>query len=64
MLIITRKIGDKFFIGDDIEIFVCRFKGAQVWLGVDAPKEVKVLKAERLDLHDIERRRLPANGND
>jgi len=41
MLILTRKIGGKLFIGDDIEIAVCRFKGAQVWIGVKPQKKLR-----------------------
>lgn len=46
MLILTRKIGEKVRIGDDIELVVLGVKGNQVRLGVEAPKDVSVHREE------------------
>lgn len=46
MLILTRKIGEKVRIGDDIELVVLGVKGCQVRLGVEAPKDVSVHREE------------------
>ncbi|MEY8205961.1 MAG: carbon storage regulator CsrA [Bermanella sp.] len=46
MLALTRKIGSKIIIGDDISITVLGVSGNQVRLGVDAPKPVTVHREE------------------
>jgi len=46
MLILTRRIGEKLRIGDEIAVTVLGVKGNQVRLGVDAPKDVAVHREE------------------
>jgi carbon storage regulator len=46
MLVLTRKLMQKLFIGDDICVTVVRLEGGQVRLGIDAPREVAVIRAE------------------
>lgn len=46
MLILTRYVGQKIIIGDDIEVTVLGVKGNQVSAGVTAPKEVSVHREE------------------
>ena len=46
MLILTRKVGERVLIGDDISITVLSVRGNQVKLGVQAPKEVSVHREE------------------
>lgn len=46
MLILTRKPGQGFLIGDDIEITVTEISGDKVRIGIDAPKHIKVLRTE------------------
>jgi carbon storage regulator len=46
MLVLTRKLMEKLFIGDDICVTVVRLDGAQVRLGIEAPREVSVVRAE------------------
>ncbi len=46
MLVLTRKLMEKLFIGDDICVTVVRLDGGQVRLGIDAPREVAVVRAE------------------
>jgi len=48
MLILTRKKGEAIAIGDNIQIQVLEVKGGQVRIGIDAPREVKVNREERL----------------
>ncbi len=43
---ITRKIDQQIRIGDDIVVTVLRIRGSQVRLGIDAPDEVIVNRAE------------------
>jgi carbon storage regulator len=46
MLILTRRAGETLVIGDGIEITVLGTKGNQVRLGVKAPRDVPVHRAE------------------
>jgi carbon storage regulator len=46
MLILTRRDGESVLIGDEVTITVLRVKGNQVRLGVNAPKNVTVQRAE------------------
>ncbi len=46
MLILTRKLGERINIGDDIVITLVEIKGAQVKLGVDAPKSIAIHRHE------------------
>ena len=46
MLVIRRRPAESFFIGDDVEIEILEIAGSQVKLGIRAPKEVTVLRAE------------------
>lgn len=46
MLILTRKLGEGLFIGDDIRITVIEIRGKQIRLGIEAPQNVVVLREE------------------
>lgn len=46
MLVLTRKLMEKLYIGDDICVTVVRLEGGQVRLGIEAPREVSVVRAE------------------
>jgi carbon storage regulator len=46
MLVLTRKLMEKLYIGDDICVTVVRLEGGQVRLGIEAPREVAVVRAE------------------
>ncbi|KGS16084.1 MULTISPECIES: carbon storage regulator CsrA [Pseudomonas syringae group] len=46
MLVLTREIGEKFSIGDDITVQILGINGNQVRLGISAPKDIKVHRAE------------------
>lgn len=45
MLVLSRKRGERICIGDDVVITVVR-TGEKVRLGVEAPKDVKIVRAE------------------
>lgn len=46
MLILTRKLGERINIGDDIVITLVEIKGAQIKLGIDAPKSIGIHRHE------------------
>ena len=46
MLILTRKLGEKITIGDDITITLVEIKGMQVKLGIEAPKHIEIHRQE------------------
>lgn len=46
MLVLTRYSREAILIGDDIKLFVLSVRNGQVRLGIDAPKEVKILRSE------------------
>ncbi len=48
MLVLTRKTDDAIVIGDNITITVVSVEGGVVKLGIDAPKEISIIRSELL----------------
>lgn len=46
MLVLTRKIGEKILIGDDITLTVVDIGPGRVKLGISAPPECRILRSE------------------
>ena len=46
MLVLTRKLGEKILIGDDIVITVLDVRGDSIRIGIDAPRGVKIQRDE------------------
>ncbi len=46
MLILTRRIGESVYIGDDVRLTVLGVRGTQVRIGINAPKDVPVHREE------------------
>lgn len=46
MLVLTRKVGERILIGDDIVITVLDSRGDGVRIGIDAPRGVKIQREE------------------
>jgi len=46
MLILTRRVGETLYVGDDVTVTVLGVKGNQIRIGVNAPKEVPVHREE------------------
>ncbi|AGX44929.1 carbon storage regulator CsrA [Clostridium saccharobutylicum] len=49
MLIITRKKGESLMIGEDIEIVVSKIDDGSVKIGINAPKNMSILRKELYD---------------
>ena len=54
MLILTRKPGEKILIANDIELTVLHVSGTQVKIGIDAPKDITIMREELLNREDPE----------
>ena len=50
MLVLSRKPGEKIHIGTGITITVVEVKGNKIRLGIEAPDDVPVFRAEIYDL--------------
>lgn len=46
MLVLSRKEGERLVIGDNVVITVNRISGNRITLGIDAPREVRVVRGE------------------
>lgn len=46
MLVLSRRIDDTILIGDQIRIVICRISGTVVRVGVEAPRELNVVRGE------------------
>jgi carbon storage regulator len=51
MLVLSRKLGEKIFIGENICITVVDIDRGKIRLGIEAPREVPVFRQELLPLH-------------
>lgn len=49
MLVLSRKLNQSIHIGDGISIRVVRIKGNSIQLGIDAPKNIHVVRSELLE---------------
>lgn len=61
MLVLSRKEGERIAIGDNITLIVSKVSGNRVTIGIEAPRDVKVVRGE-LQLPaetEIERETLP-----
>jgi carbon storage regulator CsrA len=46
MLVLSRKLDESIHIGNDIKITILRVKGNTVRIGIDAPRDVRVVRSE------------------
>ena len=46
MLVLTRKTQERIHIGDNITISILKLKGNTVRIGIEAPRDVRVLRGE------------------
>lgn len=48
MLVLSRKVNQEMWIGDDVRVTVNAINGNRVVLGVEAPTHVRILRGELL----------------
>lgn len=46
MLVLSRKVGETIWIGEDVEIVISEVKGEQVKVGIRAPRNVSIIRGE------------------
>jgi carbon storage regulator len=46
MLVLSRKIGERIYIGPGIEIAIVDVRGSKVRIGVEAPADIRVRRVE------------------
>jgi carbon storage regulator len=46
MLVLSRKIGNRIVIAENIEITVLQVRGTKVLLGVNAPRHVSIMRSD------------------
>jgi carbon storage regulator len=49
MLVLTRKAGESFLIGEEVTVTVVRITGGGVRLGIEAPSDYLVVREELMD---------------
>lgn len=50
LLVLTRKVGEQVIIRDDIRLTVVRVEGGRVILGIEAPRDERILRGELEDV--------------
>lgn len=46
MLVLSRKVGERIHVGDDIVVEIRRIAGNRVTLALEAPRHVRILRGE------------------
>ena len=49
MLVLSRKVGERILIGDNISVTVVRITGGGVRIGIEAPTDMTVIRQELKD---------------
>lgn len=63
MLILTRRVGETFMIGDDITITICSIRNSQARIGIQAPRDVSIHRKEVYDRINQEHKEKHNNNN-
>lgn len=49
MLVISRKVGESIVISDNIKITIVSLGSDKVTIGIDAPKDIKIIREELIE---------------
>jgi carbon storage regulator len=61
MLVLSRKVGERILVGDEIRITVVRLTNGGVRLGIEAPADMSVLR-EEVKRQDVKRQDVKGEG--
>jgi carbon storage regulator len=57
MLCLKRRVGERLIINENIVVTILKIDGSKVQVGVEAPKDVRVVRAELLETINASRER-------
>ncbi len=63
MLVLKRKAGESIIVADNIEIKIIEVEEGRIKIGIDAPKEVSIIRKEVLDETKSENKTAAQNRN-
>ncbi|OLS01542.1 carbon storage regulator CsrA [Tissierella creatinophila] len=64
MLILNRKIGESIIVGEDIEITILEIEEGRVKIGIDAPRDINILRKEiYIDITEENKKSLEIDGD-
>jgi carbon storage regulator len=55
MLTLTRRVGDKIFIGEDITIIVTGIRNSQVRISIEAPHDIEIGRCNMINKSKIKK---------
>lgn len=55
MLLLTRRVGESLFIGNNIKVTVLGLNGNQVRIGIEAPDDVPILREELVEIIEYQK---------
>lgn len=55
MLVLSRKLNEKIYIGDDVVLTVTAIESNRVKIGIEAPRSVRVLRPEMLEKEPVQK---------
>ena len=58
MLVLSRKLGEKIHIGDNVTITVVEIDRGKIRLGIEAPRSVPIFRRELLPLDAVDNPKL------
>lgn len=63
MLVLTRKMGEKFYVGEDICVTLVEIDRGKVRIGIEAPADVPIYREEIMTIEQREARRAAIEAN-
>ncbi len=55
MLVLSRKVGEKIRIGDDVTIVLVDIRGIKARIGIEAPDDVRIVRDDAIETEPRER---------
>ena len=48
MLVLSRKVGEKIHVGDNITVTILETRGSRIRIGIEAPRDVRIQREEMI----------------